>query len=130
MRDEVVDGGSGGGLDETASDEQVGLMVRDLHERGLAGDLAGVAAAAGGRSFRELEALGRPHVAAFSLPELVMRLEFAELIPDEDFEAAGVAPDEVAGVRGFALAWVEDVKLRRAEEGDTDVDDPDVPEID
>ena len=57
-----------------------------------------------------------------------MRLEFVDLIADEEFEAYGVDGERVGEIRGFARAWVEDIGLRRAEEGDIDYDD--VPEPD
>ncbi|WP_113698453.1 hypothetical protein [Nonomuraea lactucae] len=111
-------------------DDALGMAMRALHDRGLAGDLAAVAAAAGLRSFRDLESLARPYTDDFSMAELAMRLEFAELMPDEAFERCGLEPGRAGGVRAFARAWAEDIKQRRAEDGDADYDDPDLPAVD
>ncbi|WP_144070197.1 hypothetical protein [Nonomuraea indica] len=119
-----------GGLRVIDTDDAVGLALRALHDAGLAGDLAVAARAGRSRTFRELEALARPHHDDFALPELVMRLEFAELMPDEAFQASGVDVTEAARVRAFARAWAEDIRLRRSEDGDADYDDPDLPAVD
>ncbi|MCA2188214.1 hypothetical protein [Nonomuraea cavernae] len=111
-------------------DEAVGLRMRALHERGLAQDFIDVAAVAHHYSFRDLERLARSHNELFSPRELVMRLEFVDSIADEEFEAYGLDEDRIREVRSFAAAWAEDIKLRRAEEGDIDYDDPDLPDID
>ncbi|MFB4292655.1 hypothetical protein ACBI99_33775 [Nonomuraea sp. ATR24] len=104
----------------------MGALVLALHDRGLAEDLATVAALAGRWSFREFEAHARAHDASFGLDELIMRLEYAEFIPDDEYAPHGDGP----AVRRFAAAWVEDVKLRRADDGDADHDWPDTPAID
>ncbi|GGK74751.1 hypothetical protein Ppa06_33420 [Planomonospora parontospora subsp. parontospora] len=122
--DEVRDEAAG-----EAPDEAVGSMMRALHERGLARDVAAVAGVSESYGFRELERLGRLHTGDFSLAELMMRLEFVDLIADEDFEACGADTGRIREIRLFATAWVEDIKLRRAEEGDADYDF-DVPGID
>lgn len=119
-----------GGLRVIDADDAVGLALRALHDAGLAGDLAVAARAGRSRTFRELEALARPHHDNFALPELVMRLEFAELMPEEAFQASGVDGTEAARVRAFARAWAEDIRLRRSEDGDADYDDPDLPAVD
>ncbi|MEU8109848.1 nucleotidyl transferase AbiEii/AbiGii toxin family protein [Nonomuraea muscovyensis] len=119
-----------GGLRVLDVDDAVGLAMRALHDRGLAGDLAVAVRAGQTRTFRDLEALARPYHDDFALPELVMRLEFAELMPDEAFRACGLDGAGAARVRAFARAWVEDVKLRRSEDGDADYDDPDLPAVD
>ncbi|MEV4748748.1 hypothetical protein ACFQVD_22220 [Streptosporangium amethystogenes subsp. fukuiense] len=102
---------------------EVGPRVWALHERGLARDVIDVASVSEPYGFRELEHLARLHDEGFSLAELVMRLEFVALIADEDFEAHGVAGERLREIRRFAGAWVEDIGLRRAEEGDIDHDD-------
>lgn len=119
-----------GGLRVLDADDAVGLALRALHDAGLAGDLAVAARAGRSRAFRELEALARSYHDGFALPELVMRLEFAELVPDEAFLASGVDGTEAARVRAFARAWAEDIRLRRSEDGDADHDDPDLPAVD
>lgn len=108
-----------GGLPVAALDDVVGLRVRDLHERGLPGDAAGLAAVAHLYSFRELERLGRRHTPGFSLAELRMRLGFVAGEGGEDRR-----------VRAFAAAWLEDLALRRAEDGDAEYDHPDLPAVD
>ncbi|GHH67863.1 hypothetical protein GCM10017673_15530 [Streptosporangium violaceochromogenes] len=109
-------------------DDAVGLKMRALHERSLARDVIDVAAVSHLYGFRELEHLARLHNEEFSLAELVMRLEFVELIADEDFESYGVRGERVGEIRRFACAWVEDIKLRRADEGDAEYDE--VPGLD
>ncbi|MFI6319663.1 hypothetical protein ACIBG8_19170 [Nonomuraea sp. NPDC050556] len=99
-------------------DDAVGLKMRSLHDRGLAEDVMGVASVAHLYSYRELETLGQGHHEGFSVHELLTRLEFVDSM------------DVGVEVRRFAGAWVEDIKLRRAEEGDVDYDDPDLPHID
>ncbi|MGA5757450.1 hypothetical protein [Nonomuraea bangladeshensis] len=110
--------------------DEIGLAVRALHERGHAGDLVEVAAARHLCSFRELESLGRRHLESFSVHELADRLEFAELIADEEFEAYGLDEEGVRAVRRFAREWLEDIRLRRADDGDVDYDAEDVPGVD
>ncbi|MER6175647.1 hypothetical protein [Streptosporangium sp. NPDC001681] len=102
---------------------EVGPRVWALHERGLARDVIDVASVSEPYGFRELEHLARRYDEGFSLAELVMRLEFVALIADEDFEAHGVRGERLWEIRRFAGAWVEDIGLRRAEEGDIDYDD-------
>jgi predicted nucleotidyltransferase component of viral defense system len=109
-------------------EDAVGLKMRALHERGLARDVIDVAAVAELYGFRELEQLGRLHNEEFSLAELVMRLEFVDLIADEDFEAYGLDEERIRRIRLFVTAWVEDIGLRRADEGDADYDDLPAPD--
>ncbi|MER6942642.1 hypothetical protein ABT294_01340 [Nonomuraea sp. NPDC000554] len=111
-------------------EDAVGLVMRALHERCLARDLIDIASVAGLYSFRDLEHLARLHTEGFSPHELATRLEFADQIADEAFEAHGQAPERIVEIRRFAMSWVEDIKLRRADDGDTDYDDPDLPDID
>ncbi|GAA3444799.1 nucleotidyl transferase AbiEii/AbiGii toxin family protein [Planomonospora venezuelensis] len=118
-----------GDLSVIGLEDAVGLKMRALHERSLARDVIDVAAVSELYGFRELERLGRLHNEEFSLAELVMRLEFVDLIADEEFEAYGLDEERIGEIRRFAAAWVEDVKLRRAEEGDAEYDS-DVPELD
>ncbi|GGS59911.1 hypothetical protein GCM10010156_18090 [Planobispora rosea] len=110
-------------------DDLVGLKMRALHERSLARDVIDVAAVSELYGFRELERLARLHNEEFSIAELVMRLEFVDLIADEEFEAYGLDEERIREIRLFATAWVEDIKLRRADEGDAEYDS-DVPELD
>ncbi|MEV0582351.1 hypothetical protein [Nonomuraea sp. NPDC050310] len=110
------------GLDDVA-----GLKVRALAGRGLPRDVTDVAAAARVYACRALEELARARSADFSVHELRTRLEFVELMADEEF---GAPPERVAEIRRFALGWIEEIQLRRAEEGDIDVDDPGLPEVD
>ncbi|MER7361404.1 hypothetical protein ACI2LC_16625 [Nonomuraea wenchangensis] len=112
------------------SADELALAMRALHERGHAGDLAEVAAARDLYSFRELESLARRRHETFSVRELADRLEFAEFIADEEFEACGLDEEGVRAVRRFAREWLEDIKLRRADDGDVDYDAEDVPGVD
>lgn len=118
------------GITMAGLSDLAGLRTRDLHERGLAGDVADVAALAGTFSFRRLEQLAAAHLDGFSPHELLMRLEFVELMADESFEAHGLDEHRIGEIRAFARTWAEDIKLRRADDGDADYDDPDVPEVD
>ncbi|GAB1820786.1 nucleotidyl transferase AbiEii/AbiGii toxin family protein [Herbidospora sp. RD11066] len=88
--------------------DAAGLVMRDLHERGTAADVVNVASVRGLYSYRELEGLGRDHLDDFAAGELADRLDAAEMMP---------LPREI---RSWALAWAEDIRLRRPEEGDTD----------
>ncbi|MBG0828421.1 nucleotidyl transferase AbiEii/AbiGii toxin family protein [Planomonospora sp. ID67723] len=118
-----------GNLSVIGLEDAVGLKMRALHERSLARDVIDVAAVSELYGFRELERLARLHNEEFSLAELVMRLEFVDLIADEEFEAYGLDEERIRRIRLFAAAWVEDIKLRRAEEGDAEYDS-DVPDLD
>ncbi|MEV3977216.1 hypothetical protein [Nonomuraea sp. NPDC049758] len=118
------------GLPVAAPADVIGLRVRDLHERGLPADVADAASAAHVFSFRDLERLAAVHLDDFSPQELLMRLEFVELMSDERFEAHGLDERHIADIRAFAREWAEDIKLRRADDGDADYDDPDLPEVD
>lgn len=115
------------GCQVVGQDDAVGLKVRALHGRGLPKDFVDVAAAADLYSFRELERLGAAHEEQWRLEELVHRLESVDLLADEAFE---VDEDHLHDIRRFAYAWVEEIKLRRADDGDTERDDPDVPVVD
>ncbi|ETK33947.1 hypothetical protein GCM10009530_17870 [Microbispora corallina] len=110
-------------------DDAVGLKVRALHNRGLPRDFADVASVAGLYPFRLLEQLGAAHEDDWSAEDLVQRLETVDLLADEAFAAYGLDEERIAAVRRFAYAWVEDIKLRRVEDGDAEFD-LDVPEID
>ncbi|WP_256257070.1 hypothetical protein [Nonomuraea pusilla] len=118
------------GLPVLHPDDAAGLAMRALHGRGLARDLIDVAAVSHLYSFRELERLAGPHCDGFSPRELAGRLEFAALMRDEEFEAYGLGEGRIGEIRRFADAWVEDIKLRRADDGDTDHDFPDLPPVD
>ncbi|MFE3450618.1 hypothetical protein ACFXJ8_16965 [Nonomuraea sp. NPDC059194] len=111
-------------------DDAVGLKVRALHVRGLPRDFIDVAAAAERYSFRELERLGAAYEEDWLLDDLIQRLESVDLLADEAFMAYGVDEERLHEIRRFAYAWVEEIKLRRADDGDIERDDPDVPEID
>ncbi|WP_190129885.1 hypothetical protein [Streptomyces mashuensis] len=102
-----------------AVEDAVGLRVRALADRGLAGDLMDVrAAAACGRwSWAELEALGRRHARdAFDLADLQARLEAADLLDDRAFAAQGLDEAARTALRGWAHAWAADIAERLIEE--------------
>lgn len=111
-------------------DDAVGLKVRALHDRGLARDFIDVAAVSELYSFRELERLGAVHDDDFRTEDLLERLETVDALADEGFLGYGVDEDGLVRIRRFAYAWAEDIKLRRAEDGDTLRDPPDLPELD
>ncbi|MFI6500927.1 nucleotidyl transferase AbiEii/AbiGii toxin family protein [Nonomuraea typhae] len=111
-------------------DDAIGLKLRALHERSLPRDVIDVAAVSHLYGFRQLERLARLHNDEFSVTELLMRLEFVDAMDDQDFFAYGITEERVREIRRFAYAWVEDIKLRRADEGDIDLDVPDLPPVD
>ncbi|PZG55504.1 hypothetical protein C1I98_03550 [Spongiactinospora gelatinilytica] len=111
--------------------DAIGLRLRDLHGRGLARDFRDAAEAGRLYPFRELEHLARLHDEDFSLEDLVMRLEGVDLVADTGFMALGVPEERVDEIRRFAYAWADDIKLRRAEDGDLDpATDFDLPAVD
>ncbi|MEO3797213.1 hypothetical protein ABGB14_44030 [Nonomuraea sp. B10E15] len=59
-----------------------------------------------------------------------MRLERVEGMTVEAFEAYGVDEARIVEIRQFVQGWVEDLKLRRVDDGDAGHDDPDLPDID
>ncbi|GGP88937.1 nucleotidyl transferase AbiEii/AbiGii toxin family protein [Streptosporangium pseudovulgare] len=120
-----------GDVSVVSLDDAVGLKMRALHERSLARDVIDVVSVSHLYGLRELEHLARLHNEEFSPAELVMRLEFVELIADEDFEAYGLTAEEIAGIRRYCAAWVEDIKLRRPEDGDAEygAEHDDLPEV-
>lgn len=111
-------------------DDAVGLKVRALQGRGVPRDFIDVAAVAHLYSFRELERLGALHDDEWLLEDLTQRLGSVDLLADEAFLAYGINDDRLREIKRFAYAWVEDIKLRRADEGDVDYDDPDLPDVD
>ncbi|MCK2221611.1 nucleotidyl transferase AbiEii/AbiGii toxin family protein [Actinomadura sp. ATCC 31491] len=119
-----------GTIDVLGLDDAVGLKMRAVHERSLARDLIDIAAVAHLYPYRALEQLAAVHHDSFSVHELLMRLEYVELMDDEAFEAYGLAEERVREIRRFVQGWVEDIKLRRADDGDVDYDADDVPEPD
>ncbi|MEW9547648.1 nucleotidyl transferase AbiEii/AbiGii toxin family protein [Nonomuraea sp. NPDC050783] len=119
-----------GTIDVLGLDDAVGLKMRAVHERSLARDIIDIAAVAHLYSYRALEQLAVLHNDYFSVHELLMRLEYVDLMDDEAFEAHGVTRERVREIRRFVQGWVEDIKLRRADDGDVDYDAGDVPELD
>ncbi|GAA4910074.1 hypothetical protein HD597_008305 [Nonomuraea thailandensis] len=111
-------------------DDAVGLKMRALHERCLPRDVIDVAAVSHLYTYRALERLAAVHHEHFSVHELLMRLEFVDLMGDEGFEAYGLDEERVKEIRRFAQGWIDDIKLRRADDGDVDYDSDDVPELD
>lgn len=110
--------------------DAVGLKMRALHERSAARDIIDVAAVAHLYSFRALESLAKPHNDYFSPYELAWRLEAVDSIDDKEFEAYGLGDEQIRQVRRFAQAWLQDIQLRRADDGDAEYDYPDMPDID
>ncbi|MEV0997643.1 nucleotidyl transferase AbiEii/AbiGii toxin family protein [Nonomuraea sp. NPDC050202] len=111
-------------------DDAVGLKMRAVHERGLARDIIDIAAVSQHYSYRAFEQLAAMHHELFAVHELLSRLEFVGFMPDEDFEVHGVREEQIREIRRFTQGWMDDIKLRRADDGDVDHDCDDVPEID
>jgi hypothetical protein len=111
-------------------EDAIGLKMRALHERSYARDIIDVASVAHLYSFRALESLAKPHNDYFSPYELASRLEAVESMDDEEFEAYGLGEEQIRQVRRFAQAWLQDIQLRRADDGDAEYDYPDVPALD
>ncbi|TYB67204.1 nucleotidyl transferase AbiEii/AbiGii toxin family protein [Nonomuraea sp. PA05] len=111
-------------------DDAVGLKMRAVHERSLARDIIDIAAVSPHYTYRALEQLAAMHHDFFSVHELLSRLEFVDLMPDENFEVYGVREEQIKEIRRFTQGWIDDIKLRRADDGDVDYDGDDVPEID
>ncbi|MFC0862930.1 hypothetical protein ACFHYQ_11560 [Sphaerimonospora cavernae] len=110
-------------------DDAVGLRVRALHGRGLARDFVDVASVSDLYGFRTLERLGARHDDDWRTEDLAERLETVDLLADEVFAECGLDEEWIAEVRRFAYAWVEDIKLRRVDDGDAEFD-VDIPEVD
>ncbi|MBB5777960.1 nucleotidyl transferase AbiEii/AbiGii toxin family protein [Nonomuraea jabiensis] len=111
-------------------EDAIGLKMRALHERSYARDIIDIASVGHLYTFRALERLAKVHHDEFSLYELASRLEAVDFIDDEEFERYGIGEARIKEIRCFALDWLEDIKLRRADDGDIDYDDPDLPDID
>jgi hypothetical protein len=103
-------------------EDAVGLKVRALHDRGLARDFIDVHAARERFSWPELETAGRRHDEDFSLQELSDRLAGVEYVSDGEFAAYGLDDVQIAELRSWALAWLDDI-AERLVEGVLDEDD-------
>ncbi|MEV7834377.1 nucleotidyl transferase AbiEii/AbiGii toxin family protein [Streptomyces subrutilus] len=102
-------------------DDVIGTKVRALADRGAVRDLIDVHAASHQRSNADLEALGRRHARyEFSLHDLRDRLVGAEWWDDEDYTDYGLAPDQIAELRAWALAWAHDLDSQLLAEDDPD----------
>lgn len=109
-------------------DDAIGFKVRALRNRGLPRDVADVASSSDRYGFRSLERLGARHDDEWRTEDLVQRLEAVDLLADEAFAECGLDEERIAEVRRFAHAWAEDIKLRRADDGDAEYD-LDIPEV-
>ncbi|WP_030236686.1 MULTISPECIES: hypothetical protein [unclassified Streptomyces] len=97
-------------------DDLVGTRVRDLADRGLAGDLVDVHAASARWSHPELEELGRRHSPdTFDLTDLQARLTGTDWLDDRAFTAHGLDAEGVAGLRRWAQEWADDIAERLIE---------------
>jgi hypothetical protein len=103
-------------------DDAVALKTRALHGRGLPRDFIDVASMAHLYPYRELERLCALHDEEFSVAELLLRLGSIQYHPDEAYEAYGLDADDIRRIRLFALAWADDIRLRRVEDGDSATD--------
>lgn len=119
-----------GTLQVVSLDDVVGMKTGALQQRGLPRDFIDVAAASKLLPVKEIEQLARVRTDEFRPRDLVMRLESVELFDDELFTAYGLDEDAIREIRRFAFAWAEDIKARRAADGDAEADfDPDITEV-
>lgn len=113
-----------------ALDDLVGMKATALASRGAPRDYIDVAAAAEIYSFREIERLIRLRNGSeetIRARDLVARLEALDRTGDDMFEEYGLDEEQIRSVRRFALNWAEEIKQRRAADGDAEEDfDPDV----
>ncbi|AJF70362.1 nucleotidyl transferase AbiEii/AbiGii toxin family protein [Streptomyces vietnamensis] len=94
-------------------DDVIGTKVRALADRGAVRDLIDVHAASRHRTNADLEALGRRHARfEFSLHDLRDRLVGAEWWDDQDYADYNLTPDQITGLRTWALAWATDLETR------------------
>ncbi|WP_345040140.1 nucleotidyl transferase AbiEii/AbiGii toxin family protein [Streptomyces sannanensis] len=108
-----------------AVEDLAGTKVRALVDRGLPRDMVDVYAAGGRFSTAELEHLGARHDEDFDLRELRDRLEGLEWVSDGEFQAYGLAGDQVRDLRGWAGAWAQDIAERLAEPYEEPDEEPD-----
>ncbi|MGW0086193.1 nucleotidyl transferase AbiEii/AbiGii toxin family protein [Streptomyces sp. NPDC003393] len=102
-------------------EDVIGTKVRALADRGAVRDLIDVHAASQHRSKADLENLGRRHARfAFSLEDLRDRLVGAEWWDDQDYADYGLQPDQIDGLRTWALEWATDIGTRLQVEEDPD----------
>ncbi|MET7692440.1 hypothetical protein ABZT06_31420 [Streptomyces sp. NPDC005483] len=87
--------------------------MRALVDRGHPHDVIDVHAVCPYYSVIELEQLGE-----FDPRELRERLESVVWVGDEEFAAHGLAPEEIAELRRWALEWESDLGLRILEDYD------------
>ncbi|MBO3744462.1 nucleotidyl transferase AbiEii/AbiGii toxin family protein [Streptosporangiaceae bacterium NEAU-GS5] len=111
-------------------EDAIGLKMRALVGRSVPRDVIDIASVSHLYSFRGLESLARLHSDEFEMSELVARLEYIEFIEDDAFADYGIEEDRIKEIRRFAQAWVDDIKLRRVEDGDADYESADIPELD
>lgn len=110
-------------------DDAIGLKIRALHARSVTRDYIDAAAAGELLPFKELERLARQHMESFSPRTLAENLEVVGGLPLRDFEKYGLDEDRIREVYRFALAWADEIKQRRAADGDADEDyEPDTAE--
>lgn len=103
---------------EAGSRDAVVLLMRGLHDRGLPRDVVEVYLAGRYHSVIELENLGGGDPLG-----LRDRLEGVVWISDEEFAALGLAPQDIAELRRWALDWEADLGLRILEEYDEEYDE-------
>nr|WP_106432697.1 hypothetical protein [Streptomyces zinciresistens] len=98
-------------------EDLIGTKVRALTDRGSAGDLTDVHAAAAHWSFPDLEELGRRHAwDAFDPADLQARLEATEMLDDRLLAGRGQGEESVRALRRWVRAWADDIAERLLEE--------------
>jgi predicted nucleotidyltransferase component of viral defense system len=113
-----------------ALEDAIGLKMGALAGRSVPRDIIDVASVSHLYGFRALESMARLHNDEFQMSELVSRLEYIDFMDDDEFAAYGLDEQRITEIRRFAQAWVEDIKLRRVEDGDADYESSDIPELD
>lgn len=99
-----------------APEDLLGTRVRDLAERGLAGDLIDVHTASAHWSRPDLEELGRRHSRdTFDLTDLHARLTASAWLDDGAFTAYGLDEPALTALRHWAHAWADDIAERLIE---------------
>lgn len=99
------------------------MKATALSQRAMPRDYIDVAAFAGIFAFKEIERLATLRSDEdFRLRELVDRLEGISVIEPEEFGRYGLGKDEIRELYRFAVTWANEIKHRRAADGDAVAD--------
>lgn len=118
-----------GSMRVVALDDLVGMKATALASRAAARDFIDVSAAARIYPFREIERLIglRNGDEGIHPRQIVNRLEWLDGIDDDLLESYGLDQEQIREIRRFAVAWADEIKQRRAADGDADSDwEPDI----